>query len=113
MPSADATVRITGTGQIALQGTLWRGRRRIRVINETEKKHEFSVQRVQAGRTARETLTWRRRDGTTRPFSSLGGFSDIPPGASLTTTIDFGSGEHVLWTLRTPETSLAVSIPER
>jgi hypothetical protein len=113
MPRADATARITGTGQIELEGTLRRGPQRIRVINETAKEHEFNVLRVITGRTSREALTWRRIDGTARPFASLGGLSDVPPGATLTTTIDFGVGDHLLWTSRTPDNSLAVSIPER
>lgn len=113
LPRADAIARITGTGQIELKGTLRRGPQRIRVINETAKSHEFIVQRIKTGRTAQEAVTWRRTDGTTHPFAALGGFSDIPPGATLTTTIEFGSGDHVLWTLRTPETSLALRIPER
>ena len=110
---AHAIARITGTGQIELQGTLRQGPQRIRVINATAKSHEFMVQRVKTGRTAQEAVTWRRTDGTTHPFASLGGFSDVRPGATLTTTIDFGSGAHVLWTSRTPETSLAITIPAR
>lgn len=113
MPRADAFARITGTGQIELQGTLRQGPQRIRVINETAKSHEFIVVRVKTGRTAREAVTWRRTDGSTHPFASLGGFSDVRPGTTLTTTIDFGVGGHVLWTSRTPETSLAVTILER
>jgi hypothetical protein len=109
--SAHVTARITGTGQIELQGTLRKGRQRIRVVNETQKSHEFNVQRLKAGRTAQEAVTWRRTDGTTHPFAPLGGFSDVPPGATLTTTIDFDGGDHVLWTARTPQTSLAVTIP--
>ena len=113
VPSPHAIARITGTGQIELQGTLRQGPQRIRVINETGKSHEFIVLQIKKGRTAQEAVTWRRTDGTTHPFASLGGFSDVPPGATRTTTIDFGSGDHVLWTLRAPETSLAVTIPER
>ncbi|HZI26967.1 MAG TPA: hypothetical protein VFD64_02355 [Gemmatimonadaceae bacterium] len=113
LPRAHAIARITGTGQIELQGTLIQGPQRIRVINATEKSHEFIVLRIKTGRTAREAVTWRRTDGTTHPFSSLGGFSNVPPGATLATTIDFGDGDHVLWTSRTPQTSLAVTIPKR
>ena len=112
VPSPHATARITGTGQIELQGSLRRGSQRIRVINETGRSHEFIVLQIKKGRTAQEAVTWRRTDGTTYPFASLGGFSDLPPGATRTTTIDFGSGEHVLWTVRTPGTSLAVTIPQ-
>lgn len=113
IPRADVIARITGTGQIQLQGTLRRGRQRIRVINETAQEHEFIVQRVKRGRTAHEALTWRRTDGTPRPLIALGGFSDVPPGATLTTTIDFASGRHVIWTTRAPATSVAVTIPAR
>ena len=113
VPGPHATARITGTGQIELQGTLRQGPQRIRVINETGKSVEFNVNRIREGRTAQEAATWRRTDGTTYPFASLGGFSDVPPGATRTTTIDFGSGDHVIWTLRTPATSLAVTIPGR
>lgn len=114
IPRADAVARITGSGQIELQGTLRRGPQRIRVINETAKAHEFIVLRVGAGRTAQEVVTWRRADGTPRPVvKALGGFSDVPPGATRTTTIDFDSGSHVFWTTRSAGTSLAVTIPER
>lgn len=111
IPRAHAVARITGTGQIELQGTLRRGPQRIRVINETAKRHEFIVVRVKTGRTAQEAVTWRRSDGTAHPTAGIGGFSDVPPGATRTTTIDFGSGSYVLWTTRTPGTSLAVLIP--
>lgn len=113
LPSPHATARITGTGQIELQGTLRQGPQRIRVINETGKSYEFTVHQIKKGRSAQEAVTWRRTDGTTYPFASLGGFSDVPPGATRTTTIDFGSGDHVLWTVRAPATSLAVTIPGR
>ncbi|MEX1113575.1 MAG: hypothetical protein WED32_03925, partial [Patescibacteria group bacterium] len=56
IPRAHAVARITGTGQIVLQGTLRRGPQRIRVINETAKSHEFTVQRVKTGRTAQEAV---------------------------------------------------------
>lgn len=113
LPSAHAVARITGTGQIELQGTLRRGKQRIRVINETATAHEFIVLRVKPGRTAQEAVTWRRSDGTAHPTASIGGFSDVPPGATRITTIDFGSGSHVLWTSRTPGNSLAVTIRRR
>lgn len=113
MPRAHAIARITGTGQIELQGTLRQGPQRIRVINETGRSHEFIVMRLKTGWTAQKAVTWRRSDGTTHPFASLGGFSAVRPGSTLTTTIDFGVGDHVLWTSRTPGTSLAVTIPER
>ena len=113
MPRADVIARITGAGQIELQGTLRRGPQRIRVINETAKSHEFIVHRLITGLSAQEAVTWNRAAGTPHPVASIGGFADVPPGATLTTTIDFGVGDHVLWTSRTLATSVAVSIPER
>lgn len=111
IPPGHAVARITGTGQIVLRGVLRKGRQRIRVTNETGKAHEFVVLKVKAGRTAQEAVTWRRAGGKSRPVESLGGLSDVPPGATLITTIDFRSGSHVIWTSRTPATSVAVTIP--
>ncbi len=114
LPAGDVTATITGTGQVTLAGTLRAGAQTIRVTNQTDKEHEFTVQRVKPGRTAVEAITWRRRDGTTHPFEPAGGgFSDVPPGASRLTTITFEPGAYVLWTIRSPQTSVAVTIPAK
>lgn len=111
MPRAHVIARLTDAGQITLEGNVRRGPQQIRVINETAKSHEFMVLQVKQGRTAQEAVTWKRTDGTARPFLQLGGLSDIPPGATRTVTIHFGTGSHIFWTTRAPRTSVAVMIP--
>ncbi len=113
LPGGDVSAVITGTGQIKLNGTLRRGMRSIRVTNETTKALEFTVHRIKPGRTAAEAVTWKRTDGTDHPFESNGGFSDVPPGESRLTTITFEPGTYVLWTVRSPETSVMVTIPAK
>ncbi|MBA3343188.1 MAG: hypothetical protein H0T48_15340 [Gemmatimonadaceae bacterium] len=110
LPNADVTARITGTGQIRLSAAIGRGRQVIRVVNETPKYHEFAVRRLQRGRSTAEAVTWRRTDGTKNPVEPWGGFSDVPPGATLTTTVAFESGTYLFWTGRGPETSIAVTV---
>jgi hypothetical protein len=111
LPRGDVRAIITGTGQVTLNGTLRKGTQSIRVTNETDKSQEFTVHRIKPGRSATEALTWNRTDGTGHPFESVGGFSDVPPGASLLTTITFEPGTYVLWTIRNPATSVTVTIP--
>lgn len=112
-PPADIVAVITGAGQVALTGAPREGVQTIRVVNETAKAHEFNVVKVFADRTAREAVTWTRNDGTTHPFAGQGGFSDVPPGATRWTTIPFSRGTYVMWTTRSPETSVAVTVPAR
>ena len=113
LPAGDVTAVISGTGQVKLNGTVRRGIQSIRVTNETGKSHEFTVHRIKPGRSATEALTWRRTDGTNHPFESSGGFSDVPPGESRLTTITFEPGTYVLWTVRSPATSVTVTIPAK
>ena len=111
LPRTEVTAYITGNGQVRLEGTLRSGPQSILVINEAPKSYEFSVHKLKTGRTAADAVTWRRLDGTPRPFSSKGGLSDIPPGATRITTIEFDSGNYVIWTHRSPSTHVAVTIP--
>lgn len=111
LPRGDVSAVISGTGQVTLNGTLRRGTQSILVTNETAKAIEFTVHRIKTGRSATETLTWRRAHGTDYPFESVGGFSDVPPGESLLTTISFEPGTYLLWTSRSPGTSVTVTIP--
>lgn len=111
LPPGDVIARITGTGQIRLDGTLRSGRQSIRVINESPKSYEFIVHRLKAGRTAEEAVSWRRTDGTSHPFQSQGGMSEVPSGATRITTIAFERGDYVLWTVRSAATSVAITIP--
>ena len=111
LPLGDVGAVISGTGQVTLKGTLRKGAQSIRVTNETGKFSEFTVHRIKPGRTATEALTWKRTDGTDHPFESVGGFSDVPPGESLLTTISFEPGTYVLWTTRAPGRSVTVTIP--
>ena len=108
---SDVVAVITGEGLITLSGAIRAGTQTIKVVNETSKAHEFTVAKLGAGRTAQEALTWTRREGTTHPFTPRGGFSDVPSGATLWTTIAFEPGSYVLWTARTPATSASVIIP--
>lgn len=111
LPDGDVSAVISGTGQVKLNGTLRKGMQSIRVTNTTEKAYEFTVHKVKRGRTATEAVTWRRTDGTDHPFGASGGFSDVPPGESRITTIAFTPGTYVLWTVRSPRTSVTVTIP--
>jgi hypothetical protein len=113
LPPADVIAYITGTGQVRIQGTVRSGRQSIMVINEAPKSFEFMVYRLKAGRTAEEAVSWRRVDGKPQPFSSQGGLSEIPSGARRLTTIEFESGDYVVWTVRSPATSVAVTVPKR
>jgi len=112
LPKPDVTARITRSGQIELSGPVRKGRQAIRVVNATATWYEFVVARVKKGRSTEETAVWTRAAGTTRPFDPWGGLSDVPPGATLTTTIFLDPGSYLLWTIRAPATSLAVSVPE-
>jgi hypothetical protein len=109
-PQPEVTARITGSGQIELSGPVRKGRQLIRVVNQTAKPHEFIVARVKKGRSAEETTVWTRAAGTTHPFDSWGGLSVVRPGATLTTTILFEPGSYLLWTIRAPATSVAVTV---
>ncbi len=111
LPDGDVSAVISGTGEVKLTGTLRKGMQSIRVTNTTEKAYEFTVHRVKPGRTATEAVTWRRTDGADHPFESSGGFSDVPPGESRITTISFAPGTYALWTVRSPRTSVTVTIP--
>ncbi len=113
LPRADIVAYITGTGQVRLEGTLRTGQQSIMVINNAPKSYEFMILRLKTGRTAHDAVTWRRTDGTPHPAAAQGGMSDIPPGAKRLTTISFESGDYVLWTIRSPATSVAVTIPNR
>ena len=110
LPTADITARITGTGQILLSKQPVRGRQLIAVVNETAKASEFIVQRIKPGRTADEVVTWKRTDGTSHPGIPIGGFSNVPPGSTLLTTIDFKSGSYVFWTVRQAGKAVGVTI---
>ncbi len=113
LPQPDVLARITSDGRIQLSGPVRKGRQVIRVVNETSKSYEFIMARVNQGRTMEEAVTWKRTDGTTHPFTGLGGLSDIPPGATRTITEAFAPGAHVFWTVRGPATSVEVNIAER
>lgn len=110
LPRADVVAHITGSGQVRLEGEVHAGPQSIRIINEAAKSYEFNVQKVKEGRTAKEAISWRRTDGTTHPFESRGGLSDIPPGATRTTTILFENGSYVFHTIRSATTSVAVTV---
>jgi len=112
LPKPDVTARITGSGQIEVSKPVRKGRQVIRVVNETAKSYEFIVARVRKGRSAEEVAKWTRAAGTTHPFDPLGGLSDVPPGATLTTTIFFEPGTYLLWTIKAPATSVAVTLPQ-
>lgn len=112
LPRTDIVAYITGTGQVRLEGTVHSGRQSIMVINNAPKSYEFMVHRLRPGRTADDAVSWERTDGTPHPFASQGGLSDIPPGATRLTTIAFAAGNYVIWTIRSPATSVAVTIPE-
>ena len=111
VPASDVTAVISGDGQIALSGALSKGLRTIKVINNGAKEHEFMIARVNPDRRAEEAVTWKRRDGTSHPFAPRGGFSDIMPGATLWTTVNFESGNYIMWTVRAPATSAIVIVP--
>ena len=111
LPRAKVIAYITGTGQVRLEGTVRSGPQSILVINETAKSYEFRVNKLKTGRTASDAVTWRRADGTPPPSVPQGGLSDIPPGATLLTTIGFDGGNYVIWTNRSPATHVAVTIP--
>lgn len=113
LPVPDVTAHISGDGSIQLSGPVREGRQVIRVLNQTRKSHEFITARVARGRTAEEVAVWKRRDGTSRPFESRGGLSDIPPGATRTITGVFERGAYVFWTVRAPATSVVVNISGR
>ena len=110
MPAGDMKVVIAGTGQIKPDGTLRKGTQSIRVENTSDKSQEFSVIRIKPGRTASEALTWRRSSGTDHPFEAVGGLSDVPPRSTLVTTVSLEPGAYLLWTRRTPETSVAFTV---
>ncbi len=110
LPRPDVLARITLNGQIQLSRPVRKGRQVIRVTNETSKSHEFIVARVNQDRTAEEAVAWKRTDGTTHPFTGVGGLSDIPPGATRTITEVFDTGSYIFWTVRGSATSVAVAI---
>lgn len=113
LPRADVIAYITGTGQVRLEGIVRSGPQSIMVINDAPKSYEFMVHKLRTGRTAADAVSWRRTDGTPHPFASQGGLSDIPSGARRLTTIEFASGDYVIWTVRSPATSVALTIPKR
>lgn len=110
LPVPDVTARIITGGKVQLSGPVKAGRQVIRVVNETPKSHEFILVRVKEGRTAAEVPVWKRQDGTPHPFESRGGLSDIPPGATRSITAVFEPGAYVFWTVRSPDTSVAVTV---
>jgi len=111
LPVPDVTARITGEGAIQLSRPIRAGRQVIRIVNETAKSHAFITIRVKEGRSVSETIVWKKQDGTSHPFVSRGGLSDIPPGATRTITGLFEPGAYVFLTARTPRTSVAVTVP--
>ncbi len=113
LPRADVIAYITGTGELRLEGTIRSGQQSIMVVNKAPKSYEFIVGRLEAGRSAHDAVTWQRTDRTPHPFAPHGGLSDIPAGATRLTSVSFKPGGYVIWTRRTPETSVAVTIPVR
>lgn len=97
MPEPDVVAQVSAGGNLSFSGPITAGERIVRVDNAGAKGYEFVVRRVLPGSTAAEAIAWRRDRSTgAQPFELIGGISDVPPGGSVTTTIAFAPGEHVV-----------------
>jgi hypothetical protein len=108
MPAPDVVIRVTATGALQYSAPIVAGRRVLRIENAGPRSYEFSVRRVAPGRTIAEALAWRGEVSprTPPPFEPLGGLSDVPPGGSLVTTMDFEPGAYFVAAGRHPFTVL-------
>ena len=91
-PLADVVARITGNGVVQFSSPITTGSVVLRVENATEKTYEFKIHQVPRAMTGKEFL----ENPSTGPSTPWGGLSEVPPGRSVVTTIDFEPGEYVV-----------------
>ena len=93
-PHLVATVDSAGAIQwsvpVATAGT-----RRLLVRNQSPRRLEFTIARVQDGHTAEEALAWRRQDGKPPIMEPWGGVVGVARGDSMLTTVDLVPGTYV------------------
>ena len=100
MPDAVATVDSSGEVHWSVPG-LTAGTRRLLVRNQSARRLEFTVARVQDGHTAEEALAWRRQDGKPPIMEPWGGVVGLARGDSMLTTVDLVPGTYVTRPRRT------------
>ncbi len=94
-PEPDVHARITGEGVVEFLTPIIAGRQVIQVRNATARRGEFKFKRVPYGMTGKEALAGKPNGGEGPP---VGGLSSVPPGKTVTTTIDFEPGEYIVGT---------------
>ena len=112
LPRTDVVARIVDEGVVEFSTPLRVGRQILRVENTTDKGKEFKFQRPPAGATASEFLA--KPNGG--PGLVWGGLSNVPPGGSVTTTMEFEAGEYIVGTwpaLRHPTSRVISVTPNR
>ncbi|MEJ7813362.1 MAG: hypothetical protein WKG32_23340 [Gemmatimonadaceae bacterium] len=111
-PRPHVLARITGDGIVQFSAPIAAGRRVIRVENVTDKDYEFKFQRIPPGRTGKDFLAQPPSAGPGTPW---GGLASVPPGASVTTTMDFEPGEYIVgtWPAIRHQTSQVVTVVAR
>ncbi len=72
------------------------GRHTLRVTNAGSVYHEFKIRRVLPGFTEAQALAWKPKSGQPRPDDDFATVTSIEPGVSVTTTIDFPSGNYIV-----------------
>lgn len=95
LPKPDVHARITGGGVVEFLTPIVAGRQVIQVENATARRGEFKFRRVPDGMTGKEALAGKPNGGEGPP---VGGLSSVPPGKTVTTTLDFEPGEYIVGT---------------
>lgn len=112
LPKPDVHARITGEGVVEFLSPIVAGRQVIQVKNATARRGEFKIKRVPDGMTGKEALAGKPNGAEGPP---VGGLSSVPPGKTVTTTIDFEPGEYIVgtWPAIRHETSRAFVVARR
>jgi hypothetical protein len=94
LPHVVATVDSSGAVHWSVPAVT-AGTRRLLVRNQSPRRLEFTIARVQDGHTAEEALAWRRQDGTPPIMVPWGGVVGVARGDSMLTTVELIPGTYV------------------
>lgn len=93
-PEADGIVKLLDFAFV-LPSEIKAGQQIWQVVNEGQQIHEIMVVKLTAGKTMNDVQTFLQAPHGVPPFSQIGGFQAINPGASGWLNLDLTPGEYV------------------